>query len=230
MSHISAVDSSSAKPCSTASDVCLDNSLPLFMMDSKNIEKLVSFFFEAGILRKVPRAHQQTLLVNDPSDNIASHSFRVALIGYFLAKEMKADSDKVLKMCLLHDLEESRSGDQNWVHKKYVKVFEDEIRKEQLEDLPDSGEFFSLSNEYAERQTVEAKIAKDADLLDQIFILKEYQLQGNKEAEDWLKLSSEGSNQQEKRMHTDLAKQIALEAKKTSPSAWWEDLWTSERR
>jgi len=75
------------------------------------IKNLVSFFYEIGTLRRILRAHQQTLFFRDESDNISSHSFRTAFVGYFLAKELKADADKVIKMCLLHDIEETRSGD-----------------------------------------------------------------------------------------------------------------------
>jgi len=199
-----------------------------------DIKKLVCFFYEIGNLRKVPRAHQQTLLSQDLSDNIASHSFRTAFIGYFLAKILNVDADKVLKMCLLHDIEEVRSGDQNWVHKRYVKVFEEEIIKEQLGRVPNSKELLEISKEYRERKTLEAKIAKDADLLDEIFILKEYELQGNREASNWLKGSWKEEvyqeSQQEKKMFTKLAKQIAKEAKKQKPSIWWKGLWTSKRR
>jgi len=203
-------------------------------MKPKEIKKLTAFFFEIGNLRKVLRAHQQILLSYDLTDTIASHSFRVALISYFLAKELKADADKVLKMCLLHDLEETRSGDQNWVHKRYLKVYEDEIRKEQLKELIHSEELLKLSKEYQERKTLEAKIVKDADLLDEIFLLKEYVWQGNKEAKDWLKGTHKkgpgGESRQEKLMNTKLAKEIAKEAKRQSPSFWWENLWTSNRR
>ena len=129
-------------------------------MKQNQIKKLVSFVFEIGNLRKVIRAHQQTLLSFDLSDTIASHSFRVIFIGYFLAKELKADVDKVVKMCLLHDLEETRSSDHNWVHKRYVKVFEDEIRHDQLKNLSNSEELLKLSKEYQERKTLEAKITK----------------------------------------------------------------------
>lgn len=197
-------------------------------MKPKEIKKLTSFFFEIGNLRKVIRAHQQTLLSFDLSDTIASHSYRVTLIGYFLARALKADADKVIKMCLLHDLEETRSSDHNWVHKRYVKVFEDEIRYDQLKNLSNSEELINLSREYQERKTLEAKIAKDADLLDQVLLLKEYQWQGNKEAEEWLKLK--GKSQQEKLMFTDIAKEIAKEIKKQPPSDWWSTLWTPERR
>lgn len=189
-------------------------------------KKLVSFFFEIGTLRKILRSHRQTLLTDDLSDNIASHSFRVAMIGLFLAKLEKVDPFKVIVMCLLHDLEESRAGDQNWVHKKYVKVFEEEIREGQLKPLPQSEDLQILSNEYQERKTLEAKVAKDADLLDQILLLREYSWQGNKEATRWLK---EG-NQQEKLMFTESAKNLAQEAFKQPPSRWWNNLWTNKRR
>jgi len=197
-------------------------------MKENKIKKLASFFYEIGTLRKIPRAHQQILLSQDLSDNVASHSFRVAFIGYFLAKELKADANKVIKMCLLHDIEESRAGDQNWVNKKYIKVFEEEIRKDQLKDLLGSEELTRLSKEYQERKTLEAKIVKDSDLLDQNLLLREYQRQGSKEAEDWLKIKK--MNEQEKLMLTDLAKEISEEIKKQNPSFWWKSLWTSKRR
>lgn len=186
---------------------------------------LVSFFFEIGTLRKIARSHRQVLLTDDLSDNIASHSYRVAIIGLFLSKLEKVDPYKVLVMCLLHDIEETRAGDQNWVHKKFVKVFEDEIREGQLRSLPASGDLLSISNEYHERKTKEARIAKDADLLDQILLLKEYTLQGNKEAESWLKGRS-----WKKMIFSFSAKKFAREEIKQRPSEWWNNLWTSKRR
>lgn len=203
-------------------------------MEKDQLQKLTAFFFEIGNLRKVLRAHQQMLLTNDLSDNIASHSFRTAFIGYFLAKELGANADRVLKICMIHDIEEVRAGDHNWVHKKYIKVYEDEIREGQLKGLPQSEELLDLSREYHQRQTQEAKIAKDADLLDQIFLLKEYAVQGNKEAADWLKGGWDHGvykeSEQEKQMFTDLAKEIAREAKKQRQSYWWENIWTPKNR
>jgi putative hydrolase of HD superfamily len=193
--------------------------------DLAKIKKLTSFFFEIGTLRKIVRSHRQTLLTDDLSDNIASHSFRVAIIGYFLAKEVGADSDKVIKMCLLHDIEESRAGDQNWVHKRYIKVFEDEIRREQLEKVPNSQELLNLSKEYDEKKSLEAKAAKDADLLDQVLLLREYEWGGNKEAKRWL-----DGGAQRKRMYNQITRQIVKEISKQKPSLWWHNLWTSNRR
>ena len=204
------------------------------MSREKEIRNLVSFFYEIGTLRRILRAHQQTLFSHDPTDNISTHSFRTAFIGYFLAKELKADGNKVLKICLLHDIEESRAGDQNWLNKRYLKVFEDEIREGQLKNLPNSAELLKISEEYQDIKTLEAKIAKDADLLDEIFPLREYELQGNKEAIDWLKGTHKKGpgkeSQQEKLMFTKLAKKIAKETKEQKPTIWWDKLWTPNRR
>lgn len=199
-------------------------------MKNKQIKKLASLFFEVGTLRKIPRSHQQTLLSQDLSDNIASHSFRVAVIGYFLAENAEADSDKVVKMCLLHDLEEARTGDQNWLHKTYIKSFEGEVREDQVKGLGNTKEFKELSREYDERDSMEAKIAKDADRLDQMLLLKEYAWQGNEEAKKWLHLNREEDSEQEKMLNTELAQELAREIKEQKPSNWWRDSWNSEDR
>jgi len=193
--------------------------------DLYKVKKLTSFFFEIGTLRKIARSHRQTLLTDDLSDNIASHSFRATIIGYFLAKEVGADPDKVIKMCLIHDIEESRAGDQNWIHKKYIKVFEDEIRGEQLGKIPNSKELLNLSKEYDGKKSLEAKVAKDADLLDQVLLLREYEWMGNKEAKRWLDGGAQG-----KRMYNQITRQIVKEIYKQKPSLWWHNLWTSDRR
>src|SRR4051812_12792960 len=125
-------------------------------------DRLTDFLFEAGTMRKLIRIHRQPLLADDVSDNIASHSYRVALLGWILAKKEKVDPFKVIGMCLLHDIGEVRSNDHNWIHKKYIKVFNEEILEDQLGSLP-FPDFFKASKEYEKRQSKESIIAKEAD-------------------------------------------------------------------
>ena len=199
------------------------------MPKTNKLTKIVNFLYEVGTLRKIPRGHMQALLTNDLSDNIASHSYRVAIIGWFLAKEEKADPYKVLLMCLFHDIPETRSGDQNWIHKKYVKVFENEIINDQYKNLANEKELLELTKEYHNRKTPEAKLAKAADLLDQIMLLKEYERQGNIEASSWLK-----GSQQEKKINqlvnSVFANKLAKEILKQKPHNWWQNIWTADRR
>jgi len=86
----------------------------------------------------------------------------------------KADSDKVVKMCLLHDLAEVRTGDSNFVNKFYRVEEEEKAINDQWSGMPGGEEAISLLDEYNGKKTKEAIIAKDADNLDQIFLQKEY--------------------------------------------------------
>ena len=193
------------------------------MSDNKE-QKIVQFLYEMGTMRKLPRIHRQTFLTDDMSDNIATHSYRVAIIGWFLAKMEGADPYKVVMMCLAHDMPEVRSNDHNWIHKRYVKIFEDEIRDEQLGKLPFS-DLSEIVNEYDARESKEAIIAKDADMVDQIFLLREYMWQGNKEAQIWLDRVDVND-----RFKTNSAKSLAEVSMSESPSSWWENLATGENR
>lgn len=201
-------------------------------MKKKDYKRLSQFLFEIGTMRKVLRMHRQTLLTDDLSDNIASHSYRVTMIGWLLAQMEGADSYKTVMMCLLHDMAEVRSGDQNWVHKKYVKVFEDEIKEEQLGTLP-FPELKEILDEYDERKSKEAIIAKDADILDQVLLLREYEWLGNKEAAVWLNgKNSKGRTGQRhlKYLQTKSAQKLGEEIHTEDPSSWWDNIWTSRRR
>lgn len=193
-------------------------------------QRLANFFFEVGTMRKLPRMHRQTLLTDDTSDTIASHSFRVAMIGWFLAKKEGADPYKTVMMCLLHDMAEARTGDHNWIHKRYVKIYENEVNNEQLGTLP-YDDLKALIDEYELRESREAIITKQADLLDQVLLLREYEWQGNKEASIWLHgKGDQQGNEQLKKLTLDSARELGQAIYTTSPSEWWDNLWTSQNR
>jgi putative hydrolase of HD superfamily len=79
--------------------------------------------------------------------------------------------------------------------------------------------------EYQTRETLESKLAKDADLLDQILLLKEYDWTGSQEAKSWLKGFA-----QRNLLSSPTAKALARKIRAMDPSDWWADLWTSRRR
>lgn len=192
----------------------------------KNVKEITHFLYEIGTLRKTARSHRQALLTDDLSDSISSHSYRVTLIGWFLAKLEKVDPYKVVMMCLLHDTSETRTGDQNWIHKKYTKTFEEEAIYDQIKNLAFADDLFEITDGYSQRVTKEAKIAKDADLLDQVFLLKEYAWQGNQEAFLWLQ-----NNEQVKLLTSKSAKNLAQEILSQTPSDWWSRSgWSADRR
>lgn len=198
------------------------------MSDEKN-KTIANFLFEAGTMRKLARMHRQTLLTDDLSDNIASHSFRVALIAWMLAQEVGADPYKTVMMALFHDVGETRSNDHNWIHKRYVTVHTKEITQDQFGAMP-YPLMKTLVDEYEKRESNEALITKDADLLEQALLLREYEWQGNKEAGIWLRGKDGKGNAQINLLHFDASKKLSEAIYSQNPSDWWNELWTSVNR
>lgn len=105
-------------------------------------------------------------------ESVAEHSWRAALMAFFLRDEFpQADMDKVIRMCLIHDLGEAFTGD----IPTFDKTKADEDREEQLlyawvDSLPEpyAGEMRVLYEEMAERKTLEAKIYKAIDGLEAV--------------------------------------------------------------
>jgi len=176
-----------------------------------NPEKIVNFLFEIASLRRLTRSHRQ--VIQGVTDNIADHSFRVAIIGMILAKLEGCDINKVTQMCLFHDLVEARTGDANSINKFYVKLQENEARKDQMKEIPLGNQILNCLNEYEGGKSKEAMVAKDADVLDQMILQQEYLYTDQKNLELW-------QNHNEKRLKTDSAKKIASRIKKANPFRW----------
>lgn len=200
------------------------------MFSAKDTASVVRFFYELGCLRFTMRTHYRRLLTRDLSDNIASHSFRVGWIAWFLAKIEGANPEKCAFMGFLHDVAETRTGDVGWVERTYVREDERHATQEQFETLPFGEELLRLLMEFLGGATLEAKVAKDADRLDQLLLLKEYEHQGNKEARGWLYLDDPESRPEElKRLKTEGARRLAFEILSQNPSDWWQNLWVADK-
>lgn len=76
---------------------------------SKN-ENLINFFIAIGKLKRMPRRGWVLRRVKNP-ETIAEHSFRVALLSWFLGEKEKFNLKEIIKMALVHDLCEIYAGD-----------------------------------------------------------------------------------------------------------------------
>lgn len=125
----------------------------------------LELMFEISAFRNFPRAWSHWLGPN--TANHAEHSFRTALYALMIAlTEKKGDTGKIVKMALLHDLPESRCTDVDHIQRQYVKRDEELAIKDMFEETVLKNEAEQLLKEYKERKTIEAKIVKDADLID----------------------------------------------------------------
>ena len=111
-----------------------------------------------------------------------------------------------------------------------AKVFEDEINNEQLGTLPYQ-DLKIFVDEYSERKSKESLLAKDADLIDQILLLREYEWSGNNEAHIWLYGKGKSKvNAQLSKLKTETGKKYGEAIYKVNPSDWWNNLYTSINR
>lgn len=179
----------------------------------------VEFLFEVGMLKKTPRTGYQFL--GSGGESVADHCFRVAVIGFVLAcHEPLADRSKVVLMSLFHDFHEARTGDHNYVNKRYVEIDEERAVRDLTQGLGFGEEITALSGEFNRNNSLEAQLARDADQLDLILELKEQLDLGNRYAKDWLSYALQ-------RLSTNCAKKMAEEILKTDSTDWWFDKKTN---
>lgn len=177
------------------------------------MKNIANFLFEAGMLKRTPRTGYQFL--GSGAESVAEHIFRTVYIGYVLGRmSSNVNVDRIMKMCMFHDLPEARTGDQNYVNKKYVDVNIRKAVEDMASPLPFGEEIKELILEFEEGSTEEAMLARDADQLELILALKEYKDLGNTYAEEWLAFSL-------KRLQTGTAQELARTILKTDSSMWW---------
>jgi len=109
-------------------------------------------------------------------ESVAEHSWRAALMAFFLKDVLQeefpdVDMDKVIRMCLIHDLGEAFTGD----IPSFLKTADDEKREDALlgewvASLPPriGQEMDELYREMAARETLEALIFKAIDGLEAV--------------------------------------------------------------
>ena len=105
-------------------------------------------------------------------ESVAEHTFRLSLMAYFVKDEFpEADIDRVIKMCLIHDMGESFTGD----IPAFEKTTADEDNEKRLLydwvyhlPAPYNTELLELYQEMENRQTLEAKLFKALDGLEAV--------------------------------------------------------------
>jgi putative hydrolases of HD superfamily len=187
-------------------------------------EAFAKFFYEAGTLKRVRRSGWWLINVERP-ESVADHSFRAGVIGYVLAKLEGAAVEKVVLMCMFNDFHEARINDLHKVGHRYIdfKKAETKAHEEQMKPLGEIGdEVFALHTEFQEQKTAEAKVARDADLLENLVQAYEYLKIGYGDARNWI-------DNVKKLLVTVSAKRLAAVLDDVDPNDWWRELKKSER-
>lgn len=131
---------------------------------------LAEFVRAAGSLKDLKRAGWVDKISMSDGESVADHSYSAAVIGMVLSDAMGLDSERVIKMALLHDLAESRIGD-------IIPGSMPDDEKYRIENLafvdiagllPEGirSEYVSIWDEFCAGDTHEARLVRQADKID----------------------------------------------------------------
>ena len=100
-------------------------------------DSIVKYIFEAGMLKRTARSGWWAENIKNP-ESVADHSFRTALIAFFLAKMEGADAERICTAAVFHDMTEARLGDMNKITARYMIVkddLENKVQKDQIAEM-----------------------------------------------------------------------------------------------
>lgn len=103
-------------------------------------------------------------------ESVAEHSWRISLMAFLLRHEFPdIDINRVVDMCLIHDLGECFTGDiPTFIKSDADREVEDSLLNQWVRSLPEklSGDFADLYKEMDAQETKEAKLYKALDKLE----------------------------------------------------------------
>jgi putative hydrolase of HD superfamily len=165
---------------SIALHLTMSNSL---LPSPSSASRAIDFLTMARGLKTTKRTGWVMREVPEP-ESVADHSWRISLMAMVASFSDNVNTDKCIKMALVHDLAEAAVGDitphcgVSDSDKHQLEL--DAITKmtNMLGDSMGSEEILGLWKEYEDGTTEEAKLVKDMDKLEMILQAQEYEMDG----------------------------------------------------
>ena len=137
------------------------------------------FFFQIAELKKLPRSGWKIKVGLNDSESVAEHSYMMSVMAMVLSDLKSLNSEKVIKMSILHDWAESKIGDFMPDEIGYDKKSELEnyAMAEILESLPQKikSNYQDIWDEFLVRDTSEARLVHELDKLEMALQAKIYE-------------------------------------------------------
>ena len=151
-------------------------------------EAILNFIEEIGILKSLPRTGWLVHGIKN-GESIADHCYRMTLLSMVLADALVAqgiqlDTEKVMRLSLLHEIAEARIGDIPFTVLTYIpeeikELGERKAVTSMLEKFGSMGEWYQeLWEEFEQNETIEAKLVRAADKLELMIQVLEYEKLG----------------------------------------------------
>lgn len=150
------------------------------------LEKLAKFAEVAGRLKRVKRSGWVSQVGIEKPESVADHSFRCAVLAMIVGDIANVDTEKLIRMLLLHDIQETYTGDHDEQTKRQlglgkVKSQQKSAIKEILSTLPLElkSNYLSLWEEFEKQGTREAVLANDIDKIEMVIQALTYEKEGH---------------------------------------------------
>ena len=138
-------------------------------------------FWQYGVALKLEPRKGWQKRVEGRIESVADHSFAVALLALYEGERRGYDLEKILKLALIHDLEEAIIGDltpRDKAHRGATRVQRDRERaiRELLSKLPAKSRpaYLRLWRDLRERRSKESRLVHQLDKVEMAFQAKEY--------------------------------------------------------
>ena len=143
---------------------------------------LLDFFYLVLELKKVPRKGWKSKANIEHPESVADHSYGTAMMAMVLSDLQKLDTQKIIKMALLHDLAETITGDfmPEEISKEIKNISERDAMKEILSKLPENiaEEYTKIWQEYLQINTKESILLHDIDKMEMAIQALKYSSEG----------------------------------------------------
>ena len=137
---------------------------------------MLALLIELQRLKRLERTGWSLRGMPAGTESVAAHSFGVSITAMLLADELVSrgghvDMDKLLRMALVHDWAEARVGDMprtttNYFGSEARKNAETSAFADMTQRVSNSDLYRDLFQQYEERQSLESRLVKAADVID----------------------------------------------------------------
>jgi putative hydrolase of HD superfamily len=143
---------------------------------------ILDFFKNSVNLKNIPRQGWVDKLSIINPESVSDHSYSMAIMCMIISDLKNLNSEKILKMALLHDLAESLIGDltPEQIDKESKKKLENNAFRKIIKNLPEQikSKYLEIWLEYQENISPEAKLIHQIDKLEMALQAKIYQKNG----------------------------------------------------
>jgi putative hydrolase of HD superfamily len=182
---------------------------------------MANIVYEAAVVKRMLRTGWQRL--GDNSEGVGEHSFMTAVIAYLVARDISSRSDpehqvnmeKVMVMSIFHDFHEGRTGEMDKVARLYMIRNEEKANRDIFEGIDDA--LLKTLEEYEEKESLEAKIVYEANVIAFGVECKLLIEKGNTNAAEWLDSNTE-------RLRLPESVQLMKTLRNMKSHDWWKDL------